>query len=610
MPDPRAMRPPRRAAPHVRPSAGHSPALPRPTAAAVKAAVAVVGLGAMGSRVAARLLGAGHEVAVWNRSPGKLSPLIGRGAVAAGTFAEAASRAGVLITMLSDPEALRSVTEGPDGIAAGAHPSLTVVEMSTVGPAAVAWLASALPASTGLVDAPVLGSRAEAESGSLVIFAGGPARLVERVTPLLSVLGSAIHVGPIGSGAAAKLVANAAVFGTVAMLGETVALAQALGLPSDIIHQVLAATPLAAQAERRRAAIEAGEYPPRFRLTLARKDARLISEAAASAGSDLRLIAAAETWLADAEQAGFGDRDYTAMLETILRGERGHKEQHAPGLHRAPGRAPAGYDGLIIDLDGVIWLGGDPIAGAAEAIAALRARGIKVMFLTNEPLRTCSTIAARLTEIGIPATTADVITSAAAAARTISSLAGLQTRRALVLGPPALHDEISAAGFQLLACENASQADVVVVGGHEDFNYRELRAATAAIRSGARLFATGRDLVFPTPAGPEPATGAIVAAIEAAGGRPAVVVGKPEPIIFDIAREALAGCQRIANIGDNLTTDIAGAKRAGLDAILVLTGTTDRAELERTAIQPDMVLDSLASVPAAIADPVPGALSQ
>jgi len=576
------------------------PATPFRAATAVNAAVAVVGLGAMGSRVAARLLGAGHEVTVWNRSPGKLSPLTGRGAVAAGTPAEAASRAGVLITMLSDPEALRSVTEGPDGIAAGAHPSLTVVEMSTVGRAAVAWLASALPAGIGLVDAPVLGSRAEAESGSLTIFAGGPAELVERVMPLLSVLGSAIHVGPLGSGAAAKLVANAAVFGTVAMLGETVALAQALGLPSDMIHHVLAATPLAAQAERRRAAIESGAYPPRFRLALARKDARLISEAAASAGSDLRLIAATETWLAGAEQAGFGDRDYTAMLETILRHGHGHQERPTPGLRRGRSRVPAGYDGLIIDLDGVIWLGGDPITGAAEAIAALRARGIKVLFLTNEPLRSRGTIAARLTDIGIPATATQVMTSAAAAARTVGSLPGLLTRRALVLGPPALHDEISAAGFQLLTCENACQADVVVVGGHEGFNYRELRAATVAIRNGARLFATGRDPVFPTPAGPEPATGAVVAAIEAAGGRPAVVVGKPEPIIFDIAREALAGCQRIANIGDNLTTDIVGAKRAGLDAILVLTGTTDRAELERAAIQPDMVLDSLASVPTAI----------
>ena len=574
-------------------------------------AVAVVGLGAMGSRIAARLLGAGHEVTVWNRSPGKLSPLVSRGAVAAATPAEAASQAEVLITMVSDPQALRSVTEGRHGIASGARPPLTIIDMSTVGPAAVAQLASALPAGTGLLDAPVLGSLAEAESGSLVIFVGGPAQLVEQVMPLLSVLGSAIHVGPPGSGAAAKLVANAAVFGTVGMLGETIALARALGLPADTAYQVLAATPLAAQAVRRRAAIEAGEYPPRFRLTLARKDARLINQAGAAAGISLRLTSAVETWLADAEQAGSGDRDYTAMLHAIVRGGRGDEKQSAPSARRAPRRTSAGYDGLIVDLDGVIWLGSDPIAGAAEAIAAVRANGTKVLFLTNEPLRSRSAIAARLTDIGIPATTADVMTSAAAVACTVGSLAGLKTRRALVIGPPALHDEINTAGFRLLACEDAGQAEVVVVGAHEGFDYRELRAASTAVRNGARLFATGRDPVFPTPAGLEPATGAVVAAIETAGGMPAVVVGKPERIMFEIACEALAGCERIAMIGDNLTTDVAGAKHAGLDAILVLTGTTDRAGLDRAVIRPDLVFDSLASVPAAITTaPAPDTLSR
>src|SRR6266567_4631539 len=143
-------------------------------------AVAVVGLGAMGSRIAARLLAAGREVIVWNRSAGKTEPLTAIGAVAAASPAEAASRVGVLITMVADPAALRSVTEGPGGVAAGAGASLSVVEMSTVGPAAVARLAAVLPPATGLLDAPVLGSRAEAESGSLVTLSAGPAPLVAR----------------------------------------------------------------------------------------------------------------------------------------------------------------------------------------------------------------------------------------------------------------------------------------------------------------------------------------------------------------------------------------------------------------------------------------------
>jgi 3-hydroxyisobutyrate dehydrogenase len=560
-------------------------------------AVAVVGLGGMGSRIAGRLLDAGHEVIVWNRSQERVAPLAGRGALAALTPAEAAGRADMLVTMVAGPPALRAVTEGPAGVAAGAGASLIVVEMSTVGPAAVARLAAVLPAETGLLDAPVLGSLAEAESGSLTIFVGGPARLVERVTPLLRALGSAVYVGELGSGAAAKLVANATLFGTLGALGEAIALARGLGLADEAAYQVLAATPLAGQAERRRGAIETGDYPPRFPLALARKDAGLISEAAAASGVDLRLATAAGTWLADAQQAGWGDRDYTAVLAMILRGSGGHRpgpRPAAPGTRPAATIQPAGYDGLIVDLDGVVWLGSEPIDGAAEAIATLRANGTRVLFLTNEPQSSRAAHAARLTAIGIPATAADVMTSAAATAHVLGSMKGLASRRALVVGPPALHDEIRQAGFRLVECETAAQAEVVVIGGHEGFDYSELRAATAAIRSGARLFATGRDAVFPTRSGPWPATGAILAAVEAAGGQRAVVVGKPERIMFELAREALAGCERVAVIGDHLIADIAGAKRAGLDAILVLTGTTSRNDLETAVIAPDLVLESLA----------------
>ena len=106
--------------------------------------VAVVGLGAMGSRIALRLLDAGHDLVVWNRSPRKLEPLLERGATAAASPRAAARRSRTLITMLADPQALRSVSDGPDGIAAGAHPDLVVVEMSTVGPTAVAELAALL----------------------------------------------------------------------------------------------------------------------------------------------------------------------------------------------------------------------------------------------------------------------------------------------------------------------------------------------------------------------------------------------------------------------------------------------------------------------------------
>ena len=188
--------------------------------------VAVVGLGGMGSRIARRLLEAGHPVVVWNRTPAKAAELVELGATQAETPAEAAREADAVITMLANPEALWSVVEGENGIAAGADDSTTVIEMSTVGPAAVSRLATLLPPGTGLLDAPVLGSLLEVEAGALRIFVGGPEPLVERWTPLLSELGSPLHVGPLGSGAAAKLVANHTLFAVLTAFGEAVALAR------------------------------------------------------------------------------------------------------------------------------------------------------------------------------------------------------------------------------------------------------------------------------------------------------------------------------------------------------------------------------------------------
>lgn len=556
--------------------------------------VSVVGLGAMGSRIAQRLLSAGHHVTVWNRSPARAAALGDLGASVASTPAEAAAQAEVLITMISGPEALRAVSEGPGGVAAGAHRSLTVIEMSTTGPAAVSRLAALLPAGTGLLDAPVLGSLREAEAGSLTIFAGGPVPQVDEARPLLSVLGTVIHAGPLGSGAAAKLVANLALLSTLAALGEAIKLGRALGLHQEALEGVLAVTPLAGQATRRRDVIDADAHPPRFALGLARKDADLISKAAAAAGAELRLAQATRAWLDTAEAAGWGKHDYTAMLPAIL----GRQPPAPRRLPAGPGRRPRGYDGLIIDLDGVIWLGRQPVDGAAEALARLRASGTRIAFLTNDPQSTRAEQAARLTAIGIPANAPDVVTSAYATARYVAAHSDLACRAALVCGPPALREEIRHAGIRVLPRARAHQAGLVIIGGHERFGYADLSAATRAIAAGAVLLATGRDPVVPTGDGPVPATGAILAAVETAAATTATVLGKPEPSIFRIACETLKGCMAIAVVGDNLAADIAGAKRAGLAAILVLTGTATEQDARRCLTQPDLILPSIAALPA------------
>jgi 3-hydroxyisobutyrate dehydrogenase/2-hydroxy-3-oxopropionate reductase len=262
----------------------------------------------MGSRIAQRLHRAGNDLIVWNRTRAKADAM---GLRVADTPAEAAAAADVVVTMVADPAALRAVTEGADGVAAGIRDA-TLIEMSTVGPRAVARLAPLVPT---LLDAPVLGSVSEAEAGALKVFAGGPKPLVERWRPLLTTLGDVVHVGGLGAGAAAKLVANSTLFGTIGVLGEAVAIADALGLSRDAAFDVLAVTPLAAQAERRRSAIESGDYSPRFSLALARKDADLVADAV---DVDLRLAAAARSWLVDADVAGWGDRDYSAVLAHII----------------------------------------------------------------------------------------------------------------------------------------------------------------------------------------------------------------------------------------------------------------------------------------------------
>jgi 3-hydroxyisobutyrate dehydrogenase-like beta-hydroxyacid dehydrogenase len=281
-------------------------------------AVAVIGLGAMGSRIASRLLKKGHRLVVWNRTLAASAPLAQAGAMVARNPAEAAAHADAVLITVADPAALHAVTEGADGVASGIRVGAQVIVMATVGPAAIARLAAAIPPQVDVVDAPVLGSVTEASSGALSLFVGGAGQSVDRATPLLETLGTPLHVGALGTGNVAKLIANASLFGVVSLLGEALALGQSLGLPRDILYSVLSATPLAEQARRRRPALESNAFPPRFRLSLARKDGDLLEALASSVGLDLRLARAATAWLVDAEEHGLGEQDYTAVLPFIL----------------------------------------------------------------------------------------------------------------------------------------------------------------------------------------------------------------------------------------------------------------------------------------------------
>ncbi|ANW20137.1 NAD(P)-dependent oxidoreductase [Streptomyces clavuligerus] len=285
--------------------------------------VAVLGLGAMGRSVVTRLLLAGHEVLVWNRDRTACERLSAGPVVPVATPAEAARRAEAVILVVSDENAVRDVVSGPDGVAAGAAASpVTLIQMSTVAPATLHWLAGALPEGSPVLDAPVMAGPGKLAAGRGTVYVGGSEELVRQWTPLLRDIGEISHVGPVGAASAAKLVANSALFGIVALLGESVALAEGLGLDRDTAFEVLAATPLAAQAERRRASMEADEYPTRFSLRLAAKDARLIHEAAEEGGVELRIGAATRSWITGAQDSGYEEEDYTVILRAAAAGKQ------------------------------------------------------------------------------------------------------------------------------------------------------------------------------------------------------------------------------------------------------------------------------------------------
>ncbi|MGW5878742.1 NAD(P)-dependent oxidoreductase [Nocardiopsis terrae] len=283
--------------------------------------VAFLGLGRMGVRMARRLVDAGHRVTVWNRTPDRAAPLLEAGAASARTPAEAVSGAEVVITMLSDREAVENVLFGPDGAASNLSPGTPLVEMSTIGPEGVRELRDRLPEGTRLLDGPVLGSLPQAEQGALRIFLGGSAEDVSGCEPVLEELGTVVHVGPLGSGAALKLSVNLTFVTATAAVGEALALSDRHGLDSGTVLDALSLTPLGALIDRLRDRVTSPQPPPTgFSLGLADKDLAL---AVAEGARDDGAVAGALTLLTSARKAGLGDQD----LSTIVRHVRSGAQQ-------------------------------------------------------------------------------------------------------------------------------------------------------------------------------------------------------------------------------------------------------------------------------------------
>jgi HAD superfamily hydrolase (TIGR01450 family) len=256
--------------------------------------------------------------------------------------------------------------------------------------------------------------------------------------------------------------------------------------------------------------------------------------------------------------------------------------------------ALARYEHVLLDLDGCLWVGDEPCDGAVEAVAALREGGRSVRFLTNDVRYGPEDFVRKLWRLGFQAAVDEVLSVGAAVQRLLAERGG---GAAFVIGSQALVDHVAEAGLRIVnRTEFATRADVVVVGAHEDFVFEELRVAVQAVLRGAQLIGATRDPTFPMPDGPWPGTGAVLAAVETAAGRLAdVVVGKPEPAMYESARATL-GPGRVLAVGDRLDIDVAGARRAGLDSALVLSGGTSRAEAAAADPRPTHVADSLGAL--------------
>jgi 3-hydroxyisobutyrate dehydrogenase-like beta-hydroxyacid dehydrogenase len=279
--------------------------------------LAFLGLGLMGTRMATRLLDAGHDLTVWNRTPEKTRPLADRGATVASTPAQAARGVEAAITMVTNSEALEQVVLGEDGLGAALSPGQLLVDMSTVGPEAVRSVAARLPRGVTMVDAPVRGSLTEVTAGRLAIYVGADPSDFRRVAAILASLGAVHHVGGPGAGASAKVVVNSTLGTAIAAMGEAVALGDTLGLRRSVVLDVLADSPIAATVRAKRGNVESGRYPPNFKLSLALKDLRLVTDIADGAGRHLELASAAQDWLERAADAGAGDLDFSAVIATI-----------------------------------------------------------------------------------------------------------------------------------------------------------------------------------------------------------------------------------------------------------------------------------------------------
>jgi HAD superfamily hydrolase (TIGR01457 family) len=257
-------------------------------------------------------------------------------------------------------------------------------------------------------------------------------------------------------------------------------------------------------------------------------------------------------------------------------------------------------DGLVCDLDGVVYKGDEAIPRSPEAISRLRSCGVSVVFCTNNSRSTVAQYLSKLGRLGIDASEDEVLTSATVTGEELARR-GFAGASAFVIGGEGVKAALAKAGIRQSG--PGDTVDLVVVGIDFDFDYDAMRRAALAVRDGARFIATNDDAALPTPSGLWPGAGAIVAAIEKASGKKAEVMGKPHSPMMEAAARRLRACVNIAVVGDRPETDLAGGAARNWTTILVASGVTAREDAHRVSPSPDVVVNDLADLAETVCSP-------
>ncbi len=249
------------------------------------------------------------------------------------------------------------------------------------------------------------------------------------------------------------------------------------------------------------------------------------------------------------------------------------------------------YDCILFDLDGVLYRGDEAVPSAPPTIAELRARGVRLVFLTNNSSRTPEQVADKLRGVGIDADPTEVVTSALATAELLSERGG---GRAFVIGQDGVREALAGAGLEVLDGEPET-ADLVVVGFDGGATYAKFKTACLLVQRGAKLVATNADASYPAADGLWPGAGALLSVVTTTTGVVPEIVGKPFAPLFEAGLRRGGGGRPLV-VGDRLDTDIEGAARLGWDTMLVLTGVSSRADVEVTGIRPTMIAQDVSAL--------------